>query len=85
VVDVQVGRPQRRPRVNPRNLTISASHWSLCSCTAACAREQITSARRVSLARYVDGSSVLTQAYGKTQTSPVVPCSITTLASIGVA
>ncbi|GFH30520.1 hypothetical protein HaLaN_29392 [Haematococcus lacustris] len=35
----------------PRNVTISASHWSLCSRTATCAREQITSARRVSLAR----------------------------------
>ncbi|GFH09061.1 hypothetical protein HaLaN_04134, partial [Haematococcus lacustris] len=32
---------------NARHLTISASHWSLCSRTATCAREQITAAKRV--------------------------------------
>ncbi|GFH27443.1 hypothetical protein HaLaN_25763, partial [Haematococcus lacustris] len=39
------------PNMGPRNLTISAGHWSLCPRTATCAREQITAARRVSLAR----------------------------------
>ncbi|GFH06031.1 hypothetical protein HaLaN_00592 [Haematococcus lacustris] len=34
-----------------RHLTISASHCILCSLTATCAREQITAARRLSLAR----------------------------------
>ncbi|GFH09476.1 formate C-acetyltransferase, partial [Haematococcus lacustris] len=47
------GIPDWHPRFSPRNLTISASHWSLCSRTATCAREQITAARRVSLARCV--------------------------------
>ncbi|GFH31396.1 hypothetical protein HaLaN_30433, partial [Haematococcus lacustris] len=50
----ELGLPLRPPqhglRLSPRNLTFSASHWSLCSRTATCAREQITSARRVSLA-----------------------------------
>ncbi|GFH32965.1 hypothetical protein HaLaN_32270 [Haematococcus lacustris] len=35
------------PNMGPRNLTISASHWSLCPRTATCAREQITAARRM--------------------------------------
>ncbi|GFH18770.1 hypothetical protein HaLaN_15626 [Haematococcus lacustris] len=38
-------------RCSPRNLTTSASHCSLCGRTATCAREQITAARRLSLAR----------------------------------
>ncbi|GFH16501.1 hypothetical protein HaLaN_12929 [Haematococcus lacustris] len=38
-------------QINARHLTISASHWSFCSRTATCAREQTTAAIWVSLAR----------------------------------
>ncbi|GFH33768.1 hypothetical protein HaLaN_33187, partial [Haematococcus lacustris] len=43
---------QRLAHWQPRNLTISASHWSLWSRTATCAREHITAPKRVSLPRY---------------------------------
>ncbi|GFH21689.1 hypothetical protein HaLaN_19046, partial [Haematococcus lacustris] len=56
-------------QTNARHLTISARHWSLCSGTATCAREQTTAARRMcSLPPNTPFGSAHTKSYSRPTT-----------------